>query len=431
MSIFKCLNFFIVILVSPILSFSQAKLSLSRGECEAIFLKENISLIVEKLNISQAEAQIIQAKIWPNPTLEIDEVNLWATRKQRDVLSDELPPLNGKDFGRHQQIAFSLEQVILTAGKRKKLIALEQVSLQMSEQYFEELLRSLKTEFRNLITQILYLQNGIKVYETQVASLNQLTEAYKKQVELENVPRGEYVRLKAMEFEILKSLNDLHTEKNEATKELKLLMRLGGDVEVELIPEEAYPEIQIPELAVLLADAKENRPDFKMANLGKSYAEKRFAYEKSQRTPNLALKGAYDRGGNILYNFVGFGVALDLPFFDRNQGNIKSAQIAMLQTDLHLEEKEISIENEVVLAYQNLSNAIDFSKKIEPDYEITLDTLLASYTKNFTGRNISLLEYLDFLEAYLENKIIILNADKELKQKAEELNFAMGKDILL
>lgn len=433
MSIWKCIKFLFLFTLLPVLSFSQKKTILTRQECEAIFLDNNISLIVEQLNISQAEANIAQAKIWPNPTLEIDEVNLWATQKQRDVLSDELPPLSGNDFGKYQQIAVSLEQVIITAGKRKKLIALEEVSLEKSRQYFEDLLRSLKIEFRNLMTQLQYLQNGIAVYQTQVSSMQQLTRAYKNQVDQENVPLGEYIRLKAMELEILKDLNDLHIEKNEVEKELKLLMRMGGEVELEITGEGFIKNpntFNTPQLAELLIEAKEYRPDFKIAHFDKTFSQHLYAYEKAQRTPNLTLKGSYDRGGNILYNFVGFGLAIDLPLFDRNQGNIKSAQIGMMQADLQLEEKEIDLENEVFLAYQNLFNAIDFFEKIESDYEETLDKLLTSYTKNFTDRNISLLEYLDFLEAYLENKMIILDAGKELNQKVEELNFTIGRDMI-
>ena len=131
-----------------------------------------------------------------------------------------------------------------------------------------------------------------------------------------------------------------------------------------------------------------------------------------------------------MYNFFGFGLTMDIPFFDRNQGNIKSALIGIEQSQIHLEHKELSLENETVLAYQNLRNAIDFLAQIEDGYEDTLDTLLTSYTKNFTERNISLLEYLDFLEAYLENKIIILEAGKEVNEKTEELNYAIGTDVI-
>ena len=433
MGILKCSNLLFILFAFPFFSYSQDTTVLSRAECESMFLEKNLSLIAEKLEISKAEAMVTQAKLWPNPTLEVDEVNLWASKKQLAVFGDELQGFNGKEFGKNQQLAFSIEQVIITAGKRKKLVAVEKVSVEKSHEYFEDLLRNLKIEFRNLLTELQYLQFGGAVYENQITSLQQLTQSYQRQVEQNNVAKGEYIRLKALELEMSKDFNDLNKDKNEVLKELKLLMRLPSSTNLEITPEgflkntEAFENF---DLNSLLAQAKESRPDFKIANLEKTYYDMLYTYEKSQRMPDLAIKGGYDRGGNFMYDFVGFGLTMDLPFFDRNQGNIKSALIGIEQSQIHLEHKELSLENETVLAYQNLRNAIDFLGQIEDGYEDTLDQLLTSYTKNFTERNISLLEYLDFLEAYMENKIIILEAGKEVNEKTEELNYAIGTDVL-
>lgn len=106
------------------------------------------------------------------------------------------------------------------------------------------------------------------------------------------------------------------------------------------------------------------------------------------------------------------------------------AQIERERSKLLLDHKSLTVENEITLAYQNLIDALTFYEGIEPDYETTLEQLLNSYTKNFADRNISLLEYIDFLDAYLENKKIILEAGKEVHEKVEELNYAVGQDII-
>ncbi|WHT38401.1 TolC family protein [Myroides sp. mNGS23_01] len=52
---------------------------MSKQEIETLFLEQNLDLLAKKLEISQAEAQLIQARLWPNPTFEISEVNVWRT----------------------------------------------------------------------------------------------------------------------------------------------------------------------------------------------------------------------------------------------------------------------------------------------------------------------------------------------------------------
>ncbi|MBW6482978.1 MAG: TolC family protein [Vicingaceae bacterium] len=430
MNIIRSGKLILILLLFSLSTKAQDTLKLSREQAEAVFLKENLLLIAEKLNISQSEAMVMQAKLWPNPSFTFDQVNFWATDAQTGG-QEVIPSLGG--IRPNQQFGFGIEQLILTAGKRKKLVALEQVSVEKSNQYFEDLLRNLKIEFRNQLTKLQYLQFSKSIYQNQLNSIKQLTQAYKKQVEQGNVPQGEYIRLKALELEIAKNINELNKEVNEAQKELKLLMRLPATSQLE-ITDEGYlkdtEQFKILALNDIIEQAKTHRPDYKIAQLEETYFNKLYAYEKAQRVPNLTLSSAYDRGGNAMLDFVGFGVAMDLPFFNRNQGNIKYALIGIEQSKILYEQKTLNIENEIVLSYQNLSNALFFLEGIEPDYETTLDSLLTSYTKNFTDRNISMLEYLDFLEAYLENKKIILEAGKDTNEKAEELNYSVGMDLI-
>jgi cobalt-zinc-cadmium efflux system outer membrane protein len=412
---------------------AQDTLTLSRTQSEAIFLKENLQLLAERLEIEQAEAMVLQAKLWPNPILEVDEVNLWTPKNQRIGLEDELPGFGGGNFGKHQQFSASLEQLILTAGKRKKLIALEEVSVERSKQYFEDLLRHLKFEIRTQLTNLQFLQLKRNVYQSQIETIKLLTTAYQRQMEEGHIAKGEYIRLKALELEILKANKELDEELNEAQKELKLLLRLPSTTVLKITHDGFLKDLVLMEtlsLENILKQAMEFRPDFKIANLEERYFQNLYKFEKSQRVPDLNFKVGYDRGSGIYQNFIGFGLAIDIPFFNRNQGNIKSAEIGINKYRLLAEQKELQLENEIVLAYQNLNSAVEFINEIEQDYESTLDDLLTGYTKNFKERNIGLLEYLDFFEAYLDNKEIILESKKEVNERAEELNFIMGTDLI-
>ena len=49
-------------------TFSQDTLKITLPEAEHLFLQNNASLLAQKYNIEAAKAQIIQAKLWDNPT---------------------------------------------------------------------------------------------------------------------------------------------------------------------------------------------------------------------------------------------------------------------------------------------------------------------------------------------------------------------------
>src|SRR5690554_320213 len=405
---------------------AQEILKISREEAETMFLQNNLLLISEKLHIESQKAEVIQAKVWPNPEFSISEINLWRTTGV-----EPSPPFWG-NFGRNQQIAFELNQLVQTAGKRKKLIALEQVDVSKAEQYFEDLLRGLKLELRNQLTDLQYNQQAIKVHKNLIENISKLTKAYKNQLDSGNISKSEYIRLKAQELEIQKEILNLTRESNQIQKELKLLLRTNTTVSIE-ITEDGFIKDTKPYEGIfieqIIENAKKNRPDYQLALLEEEYSNKLLSYEKSQRVPDMTFGVNYDRNGNTMLDFVGLGVSFDLPLFNRNKGGIKKAQISIENAKYQKEQTLLILENDIFLAYKSLQQAVDFAKSIEPDYEKDLDYLLENYTRNFTSKNVSMLEYFDFMDAYLENKKIILEAQKDVNQKAEELNYLLGKDF--
>lgn len=399
---------------------------LSRNQAEALFLDKNISLISEKLNIDIADAQVIQAKLWPNPTLTVGEINLW-----NNATAQQLPPLWG-NFGTTSQVNAELEQLIQTAGKRKKLIAMEKVSAEIAKEYFKTFLRNLKIEFRENLTDLQYNQAQEEVYQKQLSSMQTLLKAYKNQVAQGNVGKGEYVRLKATELQFLKEINDLQKENNSLQKELKILMKLPPTSFIKLTDEGFVPankNIEEINLANLMDSAIENRPDMKVLKLGNEYNDNKYKYERAMRTPDVTVGVSYDRGASLMNDFVGVGFSLDLPFFNRNQGNIKAAKIAIDQGKLLTDEKTLSVQSEVLQAYQDFVITKKLYESADASFEGDLDKLLESYRKNFMQRNTSMLEYLDFVDAYLDNKSILLNSKKDLNKNLEELRYITGQEI--
>lgn len=423
----KNLSILFFLCISTTLLYAQDTLRLSRAESEALFLKENLQLLAEEINISQAEAQVIQAKLWPNPELSIEEVNLWKKGNE-----DFAPPISGS-FGKNQQFSIEVEQLIITAGKRKKQIALEDINVEQAKHYFEDVLRNLKIEFRSQLTKLQYLQRSKSIYQEQYKSISQLAKGMQNQVNQGFVSRSDYIRLKAEELSFLKEVNTLNQDLNAAQKELKQLMHLAPTTRLH-ITEEGYLKNRkaIENLALkdLASIAQKNRPDLELADLEKEYAEQSYSFEKAQRIPDIALKAGYDRAGGVIPDFIGFGLSIDLPIFDRNQGHIKIAQQDIQKADLLQRQKLRGIENEITMVYDNLQQALAFYQNISDDYEAHLDTLLKAHTKNFKDKNINLLTYLDFLEAYLNNKIIMLEAVKTLNDKAETLNYTLGTDLI-
>ncbi|MDC8106400.1 TolC family protein [Chryseobacterium sp. B21-037] len=400
-------------------------LQIGRKEAETLFLANNLDIIAQKLEISQAEARVVQAKFWPNPKLTVNEVNLWRTY---DI--EQQPALIG-NWGKNTQFSAEIEQVIQTARKRRKNIELQKIEVDGEKYELQEVLRELKKLLRNTLTEVIYNQEQQKLYRGQISSIEKLTKSYQNQLNLGNISKSEYVRLKAQEIEFKKKLISLQQEIAEQQVELKALLILPATSYLVITDHLSIPEKELSELELSnwLNIAKENRPDIRITKNKEKYAQKNLELQRALRTPDIALSVGYDRGGNIMKDFVGLGISFDLPVFDRNKGNIQEAKLEVTKSNFETRKNILKSENEIVSVFQNYTRTQKISEELDGPYESTLDGLLASHEKNFRLRNISMLEYMDFLETYIGNKMIILDTKKELNQYYENLQYVVGQDL--
>lgn len=419
--------------VQTLHSQTQDTLKLKLAQAENLLLENNLSILAERLSIDMANAEVIQARVWPNPTLEVDEVNLWTADYQKKT-GEEQPSLFGSDsFGRFRQISAQIEQVIETAGKRKKHIELAKVSAAMAESYLEDFLLSLKTEFRKTIYEFQFHEAYEEMLSRQLSSLENIVNAYQKQYDQGNVNKAELIRLKASLLSIKDELIEERKALNELNKELVVMLNLPDQTILSFgtafNPDNKY---QLPfnyTLNYFQEEALRNRPDVALSKLNIEHSQKELSYEKAMATPDITLSVGYDRGGNILQDFIGFGFSIDLPFFDRNKGNIKKAEFAVEQQNYLNDNKLLEVREEVRKSYKNFLEAAHFFDDIDSEYLEGLDKTMEAYTEYFKLQSINIITYMDFLESYIDTKRTILENQQEYLDDLEELKYNTGLEI--
>ncbi|WP_413532921.1 TolC family protein [Empedobacter brevis] len=389
---------------------------------EAAFLQKNYELISNKFNIDKIDAEIIQEKLWNNPTLSISEVNLWKTYNV-----EEQPYLIGK-YGRNQQISVELEQLIETAGKRKKRVAIKELEKNSALFEYEELLRELKKELRQTyfslartLAEKKELQNSIELFE-------QMNMQYQRQADLKNVPKADFYRLQSELIALQKEQIELENQEIESINKLRLLTQ-NIDLQVDEIDFSAFnTHSKLIPLDVKKLAKNQNIALKKQEN-EINMAEKQLILEKAQRVPDLAFQVGYDRGGNIMRDFVGIGVSVDLPIFNTNKGNIKAAEIAVSQQQFTKNAIDFELNN-TIDRIQNQINQLDKAiiqwNKMNNQDQLTM---IENYKKHLQNKQITLLEFIDFIQAYRESQQAYLDLLENYQNTFEELNYIVGQDF--
>ena len=179
-----------------------------------------------------------------------------------------------------------------------------------------------------------------------------------------------------------------------------------------------YPSPLSISLGTLIDRASESHPAIYLQRQQTQYYKKSEKYEKSFRVPDLGISVGYDRRGGVWRDFIGFGISIDIPVFNRNQGAIKAAQIYRRQSEVLAGQQVNAVRNELTEAYDNYTNVYDMYKKSDMDsFTEEMDEMLGVFTKNMINRNISMVEYMDFFDSYLNSKNIMLTMKKDISMR--------------
>ncbi|HLS29438.1 MAG TPA: TolC family protein [Flavobacteriaceae bacterium] len=407
-------------------------LKLDLPEVEKLLLENNLSLLAEELNIDIADAEIIQAKIWPNPTLSVDELNPYVSNYQKRHAEEQASLFGSESFGKYRQIEAQLEQVFSLAGSRKKRKAMAEVAADQAEAYLADFLLDLKTAFRKTIFDFTYHRLYHQMLNRQLTSLQTILTSYEKQYQQGNINKMELTRLRVSEMKLKDEIIDQQNTLGALQAELIVLLNLPDKtnliIEDVFKPNYDYQTFSM-DLDFLQDQALTNRPDIRISVLEQELAEKEYAYEKSEGVPELGVSISYDRGGGIYPDYVGLGFSIDLPFSNPNKGNIKKAKINIQQQEYFHQQHLLKVKTDIRNKYDRAYYFSQFFDGIDADYVEDLDKTMEAYTEYFKNRTINITTYMDFLEAYNDSKESIFDNEREFFKAVEDLKYATGIEL--
>jgi cobalt-zinc-cadmium efflux system outer membrane protein len=123
------------------------------------------------------------------------------------------------------------------------------------------------------------------------------------------------------------------------------------------------------------------------------------------------------------------GLSLDLPFWNRNQGNIRAAENRLRASTLRAEQAPRQLESEILEARRELLEADSLYGEWKEPFAERYDALADGIYLSYLRRSIGLLEFVNFLQAYKESKSRLFNLQNGRIHAFENLNFATGKDL--
>ena len=389
-------------------------LNITIKQAEDQFLKNNLNLIIQRYNIDNASAQVITAKLFSNPDFSFSN-GIYA----KDV--SEGPAYKEQSFG--------LSQLFTTAGKRNKSIQLAKLGVEQSKYQFFDLLRTLKFTLRSDFYNIYFQEQSAKVYNEEISSLAKTLTLFNQQYAKGNIAEKEVLRIQSQLYSLQAEYNSLQTSIDTTQSEFKLLIKAGPNIYVS--PQVNY-DLDGKEIVTnvpyqkMLDSAYSNRYDLRLAKTTVDYNNMNLLLQKATAAPDISLSLNYDKLGAYGNNYLGGGIEFNLPFFNRNQGGIKQARIAIDQSKIQFESQHDQVESDVNTNYRNALRLENLYNSFDPSFKQNFTHLIQQVFINYQKRNISLLEFLDFYDSYKTNTIQLNNLQLSRVISLEQLNYVTG-----
>jgi outer membrane protein, heavy metal efflux system len=391
-------------------------LRLTLDEAMALFMKQNLDLIIASYGVDAAKGRQITARLYPNPTLSVNTFSAYT---------------QGCNIAKCGAVAPTLTQLFEVAGRRgyrMEATALDTMSIEAKlEDTVRQLGFTLKETYFRVQRQRGHLAVDQEIQGVLIKLLQGFTgEGKKAGQDLERVRLG-LLAVNA-DSEVLRDMQRIE----EVSGDLRMMLRIPPDVELELETDLAYRTAE-PNLAKLLEYALANRPDIRSKRLTRDKRKTELQLAKAIRYPNVTTDLGYmaqgphgpDNQQQWVLNF-----SVPLPVFNRNQGGLVEAEVAVNSVDAEIEKMEIQIQNEVAVAYRKFLHG----RKLVDAMNGALaqaSTLFGAAQQGFAKKEIGIVDLENTRRSYADTEESYLEAIFGHQQNWLRLEWATGRDITL
>lgn len=390
-------------------------------QVERLFLERNLLLIAQKLRIDAEKALVWQARLWPNPQLTIDQVDVFTHAKGPVPPFLETPRIN--------QVAGSLSQTLLTARKRLKGIALAEASVRLQEAALAELLRQLRNDLRLVVYGLARDEFLLALIAEQASLLESLARRYRGLSQSGLVPLPEYLRMENLALQVQADLRSVRQRWEEGQHNLRRFLHLEAGSSVLWIDTTGLAAAlakELPPLDTLLSWVS-SRPDVRLARAQGEYARRSLELEKALAIPNVDAVVTYDRLGGYRFPQWGVGFSTAVPVFNRNQGRILAARKALEASQAELEAAYLTAQSEVLWAWRNYQVVRGQWERTDPGLLERYRQAEAAYRENLLAGRVSFLAYVDFFQSYRDLVSKIADLWYAYQAAWNQISYATGR----
>jgi cobalt-zinc-cadmium efflux system outer membrane protein len=379
--------------------------------------QENLLLRAARFEPETARADVLTARLYPNPELTLSTIFIPSAQYIQDGASllDEA----------NRQDVVQIQQEILTAGKFERRIELAEQTVSVRQASYRELERTILTQ-----TALQWLSVGLQQAALQIirdvrATVDTLVAINRNRLKNEAITETDLRRTQIIAEQLaFQEDNTLQALRNE----LNVLRQLVNTPTVAGI-QGADTTLQTPDVRLgtaidsLIEQSARQRPDLQAAMLETQAAQANVRLQDANAFPNVTAGFIWNPQNIVPY--IGLSVGVPLPLIDRNQGEIEKSRLQQQQATAAFEAAKLQVSVDVTIAYQTYRQQRQNLQRIERVLAFS-QQVLATVRYNYLRGNTTIIDFLEAQRTFYEAQSSYNEALFTLKRSLVQLYAATG-----
>ncbi|HMU43379.1 MAG TPA: TolC family protein [Ignavibacteriaceae bacterium] len=367
-------------------------------------LSNNPNLKAFVYEISTLEKIKIQAGLSPNPEADFEAEDFFGRK--------ELSGVKGTQF------TLSGSQLFELGGKRRSRINLAEKDINSAQGNYELIKLDVIAQVKSVFFDLFKIHHQITLQQKFIQINEEILKTISERVKAGRTSPAEESKVKVALINSQIELQRLQRSYSSVQTRLNSLLGTTGK---NLVPStDLFENLFTPPNKEEILGDLENLPSIKNLNNETNIRKAQLQLEESQAIPDLTASLGVRYLNELKTNSFVAGLSIPLPFFNRNQGNIQSAEVRIQQMDEIIRAQKLSVISSLNTSINNLlsayNNAVQLRESILPEsekaYNITRDgylqgrfafiDLLDSQRTLFETQTQYLLELSDYYNSLIE-----------------------------
>jgi cobalt-zinc-cadmium efflux system outer membrane protein len=395
-----------------------AQQALTWQEIRARFEAANPSLRAGQIGIDESRANETTAYLRPNPNFSI--------------LADQIDPFPGGPH--HSTFGFLLSVAAVSylherQHKRELRLESEQKATGIAVSGQADLERTLIFDLRMAFIQTLQEEAILDLAKENLTYYDHVLDVNRDRYKAGAIAQ---VDLDRLELQRVQYESDLQTaEVNVRTAKIQLLALLNDRTPVEQFDVTGPFDFshQITPLDDVRQRALDTRPDLRAAleSVDKAKTDYRLAVANGSTDPTFG----FDVGRNPpIDQYIGFSVSIPLRIFDRNQGEKLRTQLDIGRSEKLMEAARTQVFSDVDSAYATVNSTVVLLQPYKDRYLQQASRIRDTIAFSYEHGAASLLDFLNAQADYRSVQVNYLNLVAAYLEAANQLNLAVGREVI-